>query len=500
VAILEFCAGLGIGLSLLWWQRSRSDTRLKNLARKLRPDIPKITDSPFSSASQLALAIGHQQKVQQQIEQQLEAYRQIIQAAPTGYLQVDDENRFIWCNQQAQVILGIAPEAYPSKPRLLLELVRSYELDDLIEQTRNTGKPCQSEWIFYPVNADPLNIATQQTYALRGYGMPLRDSQIGIFLESRQEAMNIRQQHDRWASDLAHELKTPLTSIRLVAETLQSRLEPPLKDWVDRLINETVRLSNLVEDLLDLSRIERGSPSPLKLKPTDLVELIHSVWNSLEPLARKKQLTLKYAGPDRLIIPLDQARFHRLLVNLLDNSIKYSPWHHPICVTVSLQPAQTAHSQNASPPNASESYAAVRLDVIDYGSGFPEKDLPHVFERFYRADPSRARLTVQPSGVQASGVQASGVQASEVRASGISSKPSSKVASFNSTRANSPNGAEGQIQGGSGLGLAIARQIVEVHQGSIQASNHPETGGAWLQVRIPQHMSASSPENPANYG
>jgi two-component system phosphate regulon sensor histidine kinase PhoR len=484
VAVLEFFSGLGIGLSLLWWQRSRFHARLDNLARKFKPNV---SDLPFSSTAQLALAIGHQQKVQQQLEQQLETYRQIVQVAPVGYLQVDDENRFIWCNQQAQILLGIKPETYPTQPRLLLELVRSYELDDLIEQTRNTGKPCQSEWIFYPVSADPLNIATQRTYALRGYGIPLRENQTGIFLENRQEAMSIMQQHDRWASDLAHELKTPLTSIRLVAETLQSRLEPPLKGWVDRLINETVRLSNLVEDLLDLSRIERGSSSPLKLKPTDLVELIHSVWNSLEPLARKRDLTLEYSGPDRLIILIDQSRFHRLLVNLLDNSIKYSPFHHPIRITVSLQPPQNslnASHQNASHSKIPESYASVHLDVIDYGSGFPEKDLPHVFERFYRADPSRARLAVSSSATQPSVSQPSGVGFTV---------PSSK-----SAWVNSPNGLDAQIQGGNGLGLAIAQQIVEVHQGSIRASNHPETGGAWLQVRLPQQMSASSVEHPTN--
>ncbi|HEY9630164.1 MAG TPA: PAS domain-containing sensor histidine kinase [Coleofasciculaceae cyanobacterium] len=462
MAILEFLLGLGIGLLLLWWQRSRSDARLENLARKLRPDV---IDSPFSSTSQLALAIGHQQKAQQQLEQQIETYRQVIQLAPAAYLQVDDENRFIWCNQQAQVMLGITPEIYPAKPRLLLELVRSYELDELIEQTRNTGKLCQSEWIFYPASADPLNLCVQESCALRGHGIPLRENQIGIFLENRQEAMNIMEQHDRWASDLAHELKTPLTSIRLVAETLQSRLEAPLKGWVDRLINETVRLSNLVEDLLDLSRIERGSPSPLQLKPTDLIGLIYSVWNSLEPLAREKQVSLEYLGPEQLIMALDQPRFHRLLVNLLDNSIKYSPPQHPIRVAVSLQPSHSEidEAQDYSHLITPETPTSLYLDVIDYGSGFPEKALPHVFERFYRADPSRSRLSVPSVGVIAKTVLSNWSQSS--------------------------NGAEGQSQGGSGLGLAIARQIVEAHQGSIQASNHPETGGAWLQVQLPYNVS-----------
>ncbi|HEY9638974.1 MAG TPA: PAS domain-containing protein, partial [Coleofasciculaceae cyanobacterium] len=104
VAALEFLFGLSIGLVLLWWQRLRSDAKLEALAQKLQPDIK---DSPFSSASQLALAISRQQKFQQQLEQQLEVQRQILQISPVGYVQVDDENRFIWCNQQAQKLLGI---------------------------------------------------------------------------------------------------------------------------------------------------------------------------------------------------------------------------------------------------------------------------------------------------------------------------------------------------------------------------------------------------------
>ena len=458
--MVNFLLGLLIGLIFFWWQRSRANTRLATLAKRLSPEI---SDYPFSSTSQLALAIAQQQQGQQQLEQEIATYRQVLQSAPVSYLQVDDENRFLWCNMQAQQLLGILPEASPNqqKPRLLLEVVRSYELDELIEQTRNAAQPCQSDWTFYPVNADPTNLLEQEAYALRGYGLPLPDDHIGIFLENRQESVKLAQQRDRWTSDLAHELKTPLTSIRLVAETLHSRLEPPLQGWVDRLINETVRLSTLVQDLLDLNRGDRHLTATLSLQTIDLVELIHSVWHSLEPLGRKKQLRLHYAGFDRLLIQADPPRMHRLLVNLLDNSIKYSPPHQAIWVRVSLDPPL---SEPLSEPLAEASDRQVCLDVIDYGEGFPEKALPHVFERFYRADLSRAR---------------------------------SPLAAATSPGAKGSNGFTNQTNStshdwqprGSGLGLAIVRQIVEVHQGSVQASNHPETNGAWLQVRLPWRFS-----------
>lgn len=404
-------------------------------------------DVDFSAATQLSRALAHQRRQLEQLQQEVQTYQQVLQIAPVGYLHVDDENRLIWCNAEAKELLGICGDHPVAKPRLLLELVRSYELDDLIEQTRTAGKPCQSHWTFYPVSADPSRLSEQQAYAVRGYGIPLARDQVAIFLENRQEAMALLQQRDRWASDLAHEFKTPLTSIRLVAETLQLRLEPTLRVWIDRLINETVRLSNLVQDLLDLNRLERGSFDTLQLQTVDLVSLLYSVWEMLEPLSREKHLHLDYQGPDDLPMQIDPARIHRLLMNLLDNSIKYSPIDSTIRVRVALESGSNAPLLEKR--QAQE--AIVKIDVIDAGQGFPEKALPHLFERFYRADPARAR----------------------------------HAETDRDEAAERHNPFDWYAQGGSGLGLAIVRQIVEAHRGSVSARNHPETGGAWLQVRLP---------------
>lgn len=423
----------------------------------MQSDVP----APLSSTSQLSFAIAQQQKVQQQLKQQINTYETILLNAPLGYLQVDDENRLMWCNYQARHLLGI--DEGSSKPRLLLELVRSYELDELVETTRSKGKLCCTDWTFYYVSPDPSALSEQRTCALRGYGFPLPDNQVGIFLENRQEAVTLIQRCDRWASDLAHELKTPLTSIRLVAETLQSRLDPPLKTWVDRLISETIRLSNLVQDLLDLSRLQRDAFNSLRLQTIDLIELVFAVWESLEPLARKQNLYLDYQGPDELVLELDKARIHRLLVNLLDNAIKHSPAGHPIQVQISLKlpDGETEYTKEEQ----------VCLEVIDYGSGFSERDLPHVFDRFYRADPSRTRHLDGHS------------------------PPADRRFDFPQVprvvRVASPSIGEDSADfaqlGGSGLGLAIVQQIVEAHRGSVKAANHPKTGGAWLQVYLPYH-------------
>ena len=437
-----FLLGLAIGLLLLSWHHVQLNLKLKKLIHQLRPDT---LQGSLSSTARLTRAIAVYGQRHQDLVEELNTWQHILQAAPIGFLQIDDENQLIWCNQQAGSLLGIQ-QYQQSKPRLLLELVRSYELDQLIEQTRTTHHSCQCDWTFYPVSADPTTLSRQQPRFLRAYGTPLTNGRVGVFLESRQEAVLLAQQRDRWISDVAHELKTPLTSIRLVAETLQMRLTPPLRDWLDRLLNETVRLSCLVQDLLDLSRLEAKPTPELALKTIDLPQLIQSTWSNLEPLARRKHLQLDYRGPSQLLLQADESKLHRVLLNLLDNSIKYSPVHQFIRVQLSLQqtnePAQQIH-----------------LEVIDAGPGFPEHALTYVFERFYRVDPSRTRNPVDLDN-------------------------------------NDPlQGNTEQVaitSSGSGLGLAIVRQIVEAHQGYVKAGNHPETQGAWLQVFLPQSASVAS--------
>ncbi len=444
---LGFVLGLLVGLLLLMWQQARLNRRIKRLLRELSS---YAENSSLPSTSQLTLAIAQQQQVLRQFDRQIQVNRQILTAAPIGYLQVDDENRLIWCNPRARSLLGIQQE--PSTPRLLLEVVRSYELDHLIEQARDQQQLRQQDWTFYPVSSEPTQLFRQEARVLRGYCIPLPEKQVGIFLENREEAITLMQQRDRWASDVAHELKTPLTSIRLVAETLQTRLDPPLRTWVDRLIRETMRLSTLVQDLLDLAHLDRNSTQSLQRRTVNLVELIQTAWLNLEPLARKKDLQLSYSGPLEFLMYLDEPRIYRVLINLLDNSIKYSPPGKAIQVQLGLE---------SDSGNLAQQW--VCLQVIDAGPGFAAASLPHVFERFYRADPARTRHSPTNNGISIPKVIDPAMGLGTER-------------------------EEAMHQGGSGLGLAIVRQIVEAHQGSVSAQNYSETGGAWLQVRLPREV------------
>lgn len=373
---------------------------------------------------------------------------ELLQQAPVGYLEVDDENQLIWINPLASQMLGIPTVNQnntltgPLSPRLLLELVRSFELDQLIENTRQAQQQCQQDWVLNLVSPDPINPNEGLAYPLRGWGVPLPDNHVGIFLENRREAETLLRQRNRWTSDVAHELKTPLTSIRLVAETLRERVNPALQKWLDRLLNEILRLSNLVEDLLNLSRLERSGGTGLTLKPVEVPRLILAAWQSLEPLANMKQVEIAYEGPEELIVQLDESLMYRVFINLIDNAIKYSPQEGTIYIRAKVEPAA------AIAGNSATTSQQLRVDVIDEGNGFQESDLPHIFDRFYRADTSRTRPNVNHSILR--------------------STQSADFDSFGNT--------------GTGLGLAISQQIAEAHGGELLAQNHPETGGGWLSI------------------
>lgn len=451
MTFLGFLGGLLIGLVLLWWYQQRWHSKFNQILQIL--DINPLKS--FSTIHQLTAAVQQQRLLNQDLNVQVESWKQILQSAPVGYLQVDQENQLVWSNQQACNLLSI--ETHRSTRldgRLLLQLVRSYELDRLIDHIRISQQPTQQDWLFHP--APSAGLHKVQELPLRAYGFPLLDGQVGVFLEDRREAMNLIEERDRWASDVAHELKTPLTSIRLAAETLQPRLAPPLRSWIDRLLNETVRLSVLVQDLLDLSRIALRLPQELTFKTIDLTMLIRSAWANLEPLSRQKQLTLTYNGPETCYLQADEPRLYRVLLNLLDNSIKFSYPDQDIDITVTLPPLS-----DSQPGQPAIDLSCITIDIIDSGPGFPEAALPYVFERFYRADPARTHPADSLIATQSP----------TNRDRTMDTRPTAEAGDY--------------ISSGSGLGLAIVQQIVEAHGGSVRAQNHPRTGGAWLQVVLP---------------
>lgn len=374
------------------------------------------------------------------LEQELQKYRNLLENAPLGYLQVDEENQLLWCNEQAREMLSLQ-KWQPGQVRLLLEVVRSYELDRLIEKTRDRHSSQDREWVFHPSCENAEAMLEQKSVFLRATGLPLPQGQVGVFLENRQQLLEMSQARDRAFSDLAHELRTPLTSIRLVVETLQDRVNPPIRRWINRLLEEVDRLIELVQSWLDLTRLETNPATQLNCQPLEIKALINSVWESLELIAQRQKVELAFSGVDNACINADKSRLYQVFFNLLHNSIKYSPPYGVIRVETNVN--ISLENKNES---ELESSPSLEINIIDSGVGFAQEDLPHIFQRFYRGDKARSR---------------------SIKGEGDSSLD------------------------GSGLGLAIVHQILTAHGGTIKAMNHPQTGGAWLQIHLPKVMAKS---------
>jgi len=438
--IFSFVLGLSIGVGACYMQQYRRDRQLQHLLDLLANGRAEQSSLPI--LSRLRGQIVRTKAEQQQQKVELNTWQQALEVAPIGYLQVDSDNQLLWCNPFSRQLLKI-DRWQAGQIRLLLELVRSYELDRLIEKTRQAGESKVREWVFHATNVSPTE--RDRAISLRASSIPLPQGSVGIFLENQQPLIELAKARDRAFSDLTHELRTPLTSIRLVAENLNSRLQGTERTWVEKMLREINRLIDLVQNCLEISGLQQNPTENLTYESLDLKTLIADLWQTLLPLAQRKDLTLDYSGPDLLPFRGDRDRLIQVFLNILDNSIQYSPPQASIQVEVE-RAEQLSPTAEVSPvaPDLVEKNSWTIINIIDSGRGFQDSDLPHVFERLYRGELSRTRPSLD-------------AQPAESRTS-----PS-----------------------GSGLGLSIAQQIVQAHGGAIAARNHPVTGGAWLQIKLP---------------
>ena len=286
-----------------------------------------------------------------------------LEAAPSGWLIVDADDVVRLLNPRAERLLQVGGAALlHALP--LQRVCDAPELAELVRDARRRGRLQRLEW-------------QRPGEELELVALPGEAGWVALLLQSRRSLEAQLEQQERWVSDVAHELKTPLTALLLVGDSLSAQVNSGNAVLVERLQRELRRLQALVGDLLELSRLENTLPRDgLRRSPVDLPELVQQVWMGLRPLAEPRaiRLNLQVEPADMaVVVSGDSSRLHRALLNLLDNAIRFSPDGGTIHVGLRLRSGWC------------------RLSVRDEGPGLSEEDSRRLFERFYRGDPSRAR-------------------------------------------------------------------------------------------------------------
>jgi two-component system OmpR family sensor kinase len=243
---------------------------------------------------------------------------------------------------------------------------------------------------------------------------------------SESSALASEERMRRFVADASHELRTPLTSIRGFAELYRQGAVPDpqsLDRVMRRVEDEAARMGLLVEDLLLLARLDQQRP--LEHEPVDLLEVAGDAVHDARVLAPDRTIELDLLGGGAPVVVGDEGRLRQVVTNLVTNALTHTPSGTPVQVTLEVTPADPDGAQR------------VLLAVIDHGPGMTEQDRAQVFERFYRADPSRTRAA-----------------------------------------------------GGSGLGLSIVAALVAAHGGRVGVQSAPGEGSRFL-VELPQHATAA---------
>ena len=185
----------------------------------------------------------------------------------------------------------------------------------------------------------------------------------------------IEESRQEFVSNVSHELKTPLTSVKVLADSLNNQENVPVevyKDFMSDIVEEIDRENKIINDLLSLVKMDKKAMN-LNVEQVDVNALIESVFKRLLPIAQKAQVDLIFESVRQVTAELDEVKFTLALTNLIENGIKYN------------------HEQGYVKVNLDADYQNFIITVSDSGIGIPEEDQKSIFERFYRVDKSHSR-------------------------------------------------------------------------------------------------------------
>jgi two-component system phosphate regulon sensor histidine kinase PhoR len=303
------------------------------------------------------------------LDNALAELRAILETAPTGIIALDELDRIVTINPAASRL--VSGSGRPAEGRLLVELVRSPELDALIAAARESGQRAEAELQF--ASASGMHVASCSVVLLtRAVGA----AQVLLVLEDRTELRRLESLRTDFVANVSHELRTPITSIRGYAETLAESFElpPDAARFARTISRSSARLGAIIDDLLLLSSLEDpNSRAQLPPAPVRIAGIVAEAVEQIGPAARDKRIAIDVAVDPQLWVAGNAGLLAHAVANLISNAVKYGPADSRVRV------------------EARDDAGTAEIAVADRGPGIPEVHQARLFERFYRIDRARSR-------------------------------------------------------------------------------------------------------------
>ena len=411
--------GFIIVVALLLLENRRDNIKLRQLNTKIKDLIagdysevvdmqgsPELTDMT-NSINDLSEVI---RLTHENLEQETKRLTSILAYMTDGVLATNRRGQIIMVNEMAAKQLNVNPDEVLNTSILdLLSIGDDYDLRKLITEVPELTIDSQDE------NGEYLSLRVRFALIRRESGFI---SGLVAVLHDTTEQEKEERERRLFVSNVSHELRTPLTSVKSYLEALDDGAlsEPVAPDFVKVSLNETNRMMRMVTDLLSLSRIDNET-SQLDIELTNFTAFITFILNRFDKIKSQSQEDTKKYELIReypitpIWVEIDTDKMTQVIDNILNNAIKYSPDGGKIRVGMKTTDAQLI------------------ISISDEGLGIPKKDLPRIFDRFYRVDKARSRA-----------------------------------------------------QGGTGLGLAIAKEIIKQHKGFIWAKSEYGKGSTFTIV------------------
>ena len=368
----------GLGMALAAWAAARSASAARRDAAALSGAMGSVAAGDYG-ARPGPLAHGALRGLQPAFAAMADALERVVaslahdrrqlqavlETMADGVVVVGAGNRVTMANAAALALLGVGGAV----GRRLSESARDHELQALVAVCRDSGAKQQAELELASVRRTVTATATPLA--------PLTESEEAGVLLTLHDLTGLRRLETtrrEFVANVSHELRSPIASVKAMVETLEGGAvaDPAVAaDFLQRAHREVDRMSALVDDLLELSRLEseRGA---VELRPVALAPVAAGVRSAMETRAAAADVAVAVEVAGDCAVLGDEGKLRQVLSNLVDNALKFTPTQGRI--DVRAWPAQDG---------------VVRVEVRDTGDGIAPEHLPHLFERFYKADRSR---------------------------------------------------------------------------------------------------------------